>query len=153
MKQECDVCSVIQDDTGVLLESDKWTVRLARDQGYVGRSYVTLKDHKGSLSELSGEEWDVFQEIVRRLEKAAADAFQSSVQNWACMMNDAFKTDPATPHVHWHFRPRLRKSFSIGGVEFTDKDFGSHYDRDQRNYVSNELYDTILAHFKKHIDQ
>lgn len=152
MENSCDICKVVAEVEYELIGGKYWTVRLARDQGYVGRSYVTLKAHKGTLSELSKEEWSEFDDLVRRLEKAATDAYQSPVQNWACMMNNAFKVEPASPHVHWHFRPRIKQDITIAGTTFSDPLFGSHYDREQRNYVDDEVLQQIFNHLKKHIN-
>ena len=139
----CDICKHLQDETGRLLATDKWVVTLAPDQGYLGRCYVTLRSHKGSLSELTNAEWQEYIHLVPRLEKACRQAFNASPFNWACMMNNSYQAMPANPHVHWHFRPRYAEPVTLAGVRFADPQFEYHYDCDQRRTVEPDVFNAI----------
>jgi diadenosine tetraphosphate (Ap4A) HIT family hydrolase len=145
----CVICNHANSETGRIAITDHWLISLASDQGYLGRCYVTLRKHKGSLVELSDVEWDEYIQIVRRLERAVSASFGASPSNWACMMNNAYQDVPANPHVHWHFRPRYRSSVVVNGVTFSDPMYGYHYDREQRREVDGETFHIILRQLKK----
>lgn len=145
---DCEVCNHLQNDTNQVAKSDWWVIALAPDQGYLGRCYVTLRDHKGSLAELSEDEWLDFGEVARRLEHSVTAAFGASPSNWACMMNNAYQETPARPHVHWHFRPRYNKPYALNDIIFDDPLYGHHYDRDQRKKVDTETFFLIREKLK-----
>ncbi len=112
----------------VILETNYWRVELAEKQIYLGRSYVSCKSGRKSLSELTPEEWLDFQEVVKKLEHVFTETFGATMFNWTCLMNDAYKSDPPNPHVHWHFRPRYQKPVEFMGNTFIDPNFAHHYD-------------------------
>jgi len=146
--QNCAVCNHLNDETNSIAKTDYWVVALAPDQGYLGRCYVTLLQHKGSLADLSKEEWADFAEIAKKLEHAVAESFGAQPSNWACMMNNAYQMTPANPHVHWHFRPRYNKSVIVNGLTFDDPLYGHHYDRDQRRTIDSESFQTVRGVLK-----
>lgn len=146
--RECEVCNHLQNGSNQVAKTDYWMVALAPDQGYLGRCYVTLRDHKGSLAELSKAEWNDFADIARKLEHSVTKAFGASPSNWACMMNNAYQETPANPHVHWHFRPRYSKSQTLNDLTFDDPLYGHHYDRDQRKNVDSETFSLIREKLK-----
>lgn len=146
--KNCEICTHLNDAAGSLLTTEYWNVVLAPDQGYLGRCYVTLREHKASLSDLSDEEWADYAAIVRKLEQAGRKAFDASLFNWACMMNNAYQEENASPHVHWHFRPRYRQPVVVNGVTFTDPQFGHHYDRDQRKTVDADTFQEIIRRIR-----
>ena len=129
MDTTCDVCTILPKNNYVLLESDYWVVSLAADQSWLGRSYITAKQHTSSLSDLSTEQWDDLHHVIQRYEHAVTSAFQADLFNWACLMNDAFKEPhhPQSPHVHFHVRPRYKNPVTLSGIVFTDEEFGKHY--------------------------
>lgn len=145
----CVVCDHLKTITNQIWSSEYWVVILAPDQGYLGRCYVTLKAHKGSLAELSPQEWADFGQIATVLEQSVAGAFNASPVNWACMMNNAYQHQSANPHVHWHVRPRHKQPRTVNGVLFEDPLYGYHYDRDQRNFVSDDTFADILESIKR----
>ena len=117
---------------------------LSPDQGYLGRSYVTLKNHKSNLSELSKNEWEEYSDIVKLLENACAKAFNAVMFNWSCLLNNAYQEVPAQPHVHWHFRPRYELLQHIASTTFNDPDFGHHYNRNQRDFIDDPTRELIV---------
>jgi diadenosine tetraphosphate (Ap4A) HIT family hydrolase len=144
MNSNCKICKVLeQPNPGRIYSGEYWEIILAFDQGYLGRCFVTLKQHKGSLSELSAEEWQEFISLNKRYEEAVKKAFGAKLSNWTCLMNDAFKTEPYQPHVHWHCRPRYDEPVILNDVAFTDPDFGHHYDRQHKQMVDPEIIKEI----------
>lgn len=128
--------------------TDHWIVTVAPDQGYLGRSYVTLRQHRQQLHELNAAEWHDLTTVVSRLEPAITAAFGATSYNWSCLMNSAYQAANPVAHVHWHLRPRYRAPVIFNGVEYRDKDFGRHYDRDQCRLLSASGVAAITAAIK-----
>ena len=145
MNPECYICVMNHGITANLLTTDYWHVILSPNQGYLGRAYVTLRDHKGTLGELSAAEWQDFAGIVKRLETAHKQGLGATLTNWTCLMNNVHQAQPSLPHVHWHALPRYEQPVTINGVIFTDPKFGHHYDRDQRRTVDEITFQEILG--------
>lgn len=151
MNNNCHLCVNNIDLDANILSTNYWHVILSPDQGYLGRSYVTLRDHKASLSDLSDEEWDDYRAIVRRLEKACKKGLGATLSNWTCLMNNAYQEKPSYPHVHWHFRPRYESDVTVNGTAFKDPDFGFHYNREQKQTVDQETYEAIIDKIKDNL--
>lgn len=148
----CDTCCNIASKDNLIFETVFWRVILAADQAYLGRSFVTLKNHKESLSELSSDEWDDFRILVNRIENGYEKALNSGRPfNWACMMNNAYKEPEPTPHVHWHVRPRHSESISVGSTEYIDPEYAHHYDRSRKAFVDNTALEEIIKLIKTNI--
>jgi diadenosine tetraphosphate (Ap4A) HIT family hydrolase len=145
---ECGICKLLP-NSDPLFDTQYWEVIIAPDQGYLGRCYVTLKEHKGDLAELTKAEWLDYAEVVKKVEEAIRSAFGAIVFNWSCLMNNAFQVSPATPHIHWHLRPRYDKTNSIDGIVFKDPLFGYHYNTGQSQKVSDETLSHIQAKIKE----
>lgn len=148
MNKNCDICEHLTDQTNIISTTDKWVVALAPDQGYLGRCYVTLREHKADLHSLDVEEWREFSAIVKKLEAGVTKAYGATPFNWACMMNNAYQVEPAEPHVHWHFRPRYKEVVEVNGLIFNDPLYGHHYDREQRQRVDDKTFQAILHKIK-----
>ena len=56
MNTECDGCKYLLDPKHLVVKTKHWQVVLGNDQVYLARAYVTLRTHKGRLSELNTEE-------------------------------------------------------------------------------------------------
>lgn len=153
MNQNCDPCKFLGDSTHRILRTKYWNVALGNDQVYLGSAYVTLLTHKASLSELSTEEWEDFQALVRKLENAYHQAFGAEPLNWACLMNNAFRENPGNPHVHWHVFPRYRRAVALAGITFDDAAYGEHYDLQAVRDVSDEVVDEIAAKLKPYLEE
>jgi len=149
---KCETCEHLRNTDNRIAQTDDWVVALAPDQGYLGRCYVSLRSHKGSLAELSEHEWREFARVATALENAAKKAFEATPLNWACMMNNAYQRGEANPHVHWHFRPRYKTPVIINGTEFSDPLYGHHYDRDQRRRVDDKTFQAILSKLKGSVE-
>ncbi len=135
----------------LITETKFWIVTLSSKQEYLGRCYVTLKRHCGSLSELTLEEWENFAVVVEQLEAACKKSLSAVMFNWTCLMNMAYQEKPPQPHVHWHFRPRYDHDVMILDTQFVDPEFGHHYSRDRKQIVNPKVSREIIAKIKAHL--
>ncbi|MDZ7786418.1 MAG: HIT family protein [Candidatus Saccharibacteria bacterium] len=147
MFDNCEVCKVLPQNNPIF-ETDKWVATLAFDQGYLGRAYITLKEHKGDLKDLSEEEWLEFSKVLKKYEAGVRKAFNAEMFNWTCLMNNAYQTQPSQPHIHWHVRPRYSTEIEFKGKTYSDPEFAHHYDRNQKNLVNSGVLDAINEEIK-----
>jgi len=147
---ECDGCQVADPDE-LILKTPFWKVTLAGGQAYLGRSYITLMRHCGSLADLRSEEWEDLKLIINQLESALKNSFDATLFNWTCLMNQAYQNTPPNPHIHWHFRPRYSRSLMVNSEEFSDPEFGHHYNSKREQIVSPELFGTIISRIRSHL--
>lgn len=138
-------------DELILFETDFWTVYLSPRQSYLGRCVIDIKRPCGSLSELTSKEWLDFEIIVKKLESLFKKAFDATMFNWTCLMNNAYKKDVFNPKVHWHLRPRYSHPVIIDKITFLDPNFAHHYDRTKREIFSDKILKLILEKLKKHL--
>ena len=126
--KDCEICPIIETHNGgedvQVLQTEYWRAVLDADQRTLGKMFVTLLDHKESISELSDDEWRDLHEIMKRLEDSVKRAFGPSHFNWQCLMNNAVVTDEPT-HVHWHFHPRYKAPVEFDGEIFYDTELYS----------------------------
>lgn len=140
------------DEEIIIFETKFWKVILSDDQAYLGRCVIVLKRDCGEMSNLTSDEWmDFHTNIVKKLETTFKKAFDATMFNWTCLMNNAFKAENPKPHVHWHFRPRYNHNVKFEGGQFQDLEFAHHYNRERKNFVSKELLKKISEEVKKHL--
>lgn len=153
MHSDCDVCQFLEKKPlkNQILTTRHWTVGIIPDHPYLGRALVTLLTHKGSLGQLSHEEWEDFEAIVPRLERAYKHAFSAEPLNIGCFMNNSFKADPPHPHVHWHIFPRYKNIYSLNGIDFKDDRYGRFYDDDATRIVDEMTVQEIAKRLKLHL--
>lgn len=57
MSSDCHICPLLVGQTtadeNVILQTAHWVVVLDKNQSYPGKSFVTLRQHKATLSELA----------------------------------------------------------------------------------------------------
>lgn len=135
----------------LVVETEFWHVTLSSNQSYLGRSYVTLKRHCESLSDLEPNEWLDFVELTKKLERVYKKVFDATLFNWSCLMNLAYQESPAHPHVHWHFHPRYNHEVEVGGVKFVDSEFGYHYDKEREQRVDDSVLQEIRVQILQNI--
>ncbi|MBS3143593.1 HIT family protein [Candidatus Woesearchaeota archaeon] len=139
-------------DEFMLFETKFWKVVLSDEQSYLGRCVILLKRDCGELSNLTSEEWlDFHENIVKKLESTFKKVFDATMFNWTCLMNDAYQAENPKPYVHFHLRPRYNHDVKFIGEEFHDPDFGHHYNRERKNFVSKELLKKISDEVKKYL--
>jgi len=149
-QKACEVCAILPTNTP-LFETNKWAISLAPNQADLGRCYVTLKEHKGDMAELTSEEWLEFADIAKTLEGAIRRAFGADLFNWSCLMNNAFQVSPALPHVHWHLRPRYAQPVIFEGTEFSDPLFGHHYNSGLSKALNSKMMNKLHAAIQKEL--
>ena len=82
-----------------------------------------ISNTKESLSDLTNDEWIELGKIEKELERVCQKLFNSTMFNFACLMNNAYR-DNKTPHVHFHFIPRYKNEVILFGKKYKDKHFG-----------------------------
>ncbi len=142
---DCEVCPIVQAPQSKqgrldIIEGDFWIANLrADDQSLLGTTYVTLRDHKESLADLTRDEDDEFRDIRNKLIRAQTRAFGAEVVNVSCLMNNTFQDELPVPHVHYHFKPRYSHPITFEGRTFTDEQFGHYLTEKNRQPVSNNF--------------
>jgi diadenosine tetraphosphate (Ap4A) HIT family hydrolase len=147
MGKKCDACEFLKNPSleTQILDNKYWSAGIdGCNHAYLRRAYVTLEEHKPSLSSLSQDEWTDFQEIVRKLDKAPL--------NWGCFMNHAFRTKPFDSHVHWRVFPRYEVAPVLDGITFDDPLFGEFYDDKAQRLVSVEVVEHIASKLRQNIE-
>ena len=148
----CEICPFLfgraTDDT-VILQTERWRVVLDKNQSYLGKSFITLRQHKEALSDLDETDWHELHEVIRQMEHAVKTAFGADVCNWECLMNNAIKAGQPT-HVHWHLYPRYVNGTSFGGEDFPDLKWPRHLEN-TKHIVDDELFAHIVNVMKKHL--
>lgn len=151
MKQSCEICSLLTRPAYEILVTTYWRVSLSPNQAYLGRAYITLRDHKEFFGELTGEEWREFSDIVSRLESAYIRAFDASPISWGSFMDHAYREDRPEPHIHWHVFPRYKRPVQINGVTFDDPLYGDLFDHTKETVVSDEIILKIIDRIKAYL--
>lgn len=151
--KNCDICPFVAeqtiDDPAVVLQTDRWNAVLDRNQIYLGKGFVTLREHKSSLSELDETDWRELHEVIRSMEHAITQAFGADVCNWECLMNNAVKAGQST-HVHWHLYPRYVGGTHFAGEDFPDPKWPRHLESGE-HHVSEELFGKIVFAVREHL--
>lgn len=154
MNPNCDVCRFLENKPlkNQILTTKYWTVGVIPDQPYLGRALITLLDHKGSLGQLTREEWQEFEDMVPKLEHAYKQAFGAEPLNIGCFMNHGYRDNPPHPHVHWQIFPRYKEPVELKGIVFADDRYGRFYDDDARRPVDQDVIEEITTRLKAYLD-
>lgn len=129
----------------LLFETDYYEVFInSEDQAYLGRAVVELKRKCGTLSDLTNAEWLDFGNVVKKYETLISNSFGATMFNWTCLMNNAYQRNPPDPQVHWHVRPRYDHKVIFEGMEFEDKEFGKHYNREAKLVIENTILQKLI---------
>lgn len=155
MNEDCEICAFVNQANPKtrIFSTDYWHVELGNNQAYFGRAYIQLRKHKASLNELTHEEWDDLQKIMKLLESAYKDLFDAEPLNWSCLMNLAFRKEPYNPHVHWHLYPRYKHPPIFEGIPYPDELYGSFYDHKLENIVTDETLAKIASFIRLYISK
>ncbi len=144
--KDCEICPLLvgqtASDDNVILQTERWVAVLDRNQCYLGKSFITLRQHKETLSELDEADWMELHQVICQLEQAVKGAFGADVCNWECLMNNAVKAGQST-HVHWHLHPRYLADTVFAGEEFPDPKWSRHLG-DAVHMVSDETFREIM---------
>mgnify|MGYP000748099873 CR=1 FL=1 len=78
-KKECEICPLLVSqaaaDDNVIFQTERWAAVLDRNQSYLGKSFITLRQHKQTLSELDEADWTELRHVIRQIEQAVKEAF------------------------------------------------------------------------------
>ncbi len=108
-----------------LYESKNWeVVFLDNCQEFIGECIISSS--KENLSDLTSEEWIELGSIESELERVCKKLFSSTMFNFACLMNNAYR-DNEKPHVHFHFIPRYKDEIKLFNKKYKDKHFGYNF--------------------------
>lgn len=128
---ECSICNIINqpdNDDVTLFDNETvgagWRIALMNDQGAIGASYLTTREHRSDIDELTDSEWVELRDLVRLLAGALRREFSPVHLNFACDMND-LALDGTPTHVHFKLRPRGFVPVEIGQERFSDAGFGT----------------------------
>ena len=142
-KKKCEICPLLVGQTAaddnVILQTERWVAVLDKNQCYLGKSFITLRQHKETLSDLDEADWMELHHVIRQLEQAVKEAFGADVCNWECLMNNAVKAGQPT-HVHWH---RHLAGATFAGEEFPDPKWPRHLES-AVHMVSDEIFYEIM---------
>lgn len=103
-------------DIDFIKEFNHWFLILNREQGFLGRSILILKNHKVDEAELTEDEALEKHKIYCLWRKAITKAFNPDKINQAQLGNEEHIHKG---HLHWHFIPRYRRSIIFLAVNFT----------------------------------
>lgn len=106
----------------ILYKSNNWEVVFV-DWCQEFPGCCIISSNKEKLSDLTNEEWVELGKIEKELERITTKVFNSTMYNFACLMNNAYK-DGERPHVHFHFIPRYKGKRTILNKKYIDKHFG-----------------------------
>lgn len=141
----CEICPILATQNHktdvIVFETECWRVVLDANQRFLGKCFVTLLEHKESISDLSTNEWQDLHSVMQRLEKGVKGAFHPSHFNWECLMNNAIIANQPT-HVHWHLHPRYNKPIEFGGDIFYDTELYPPKERTSHT-VSRDILEQI----------
>gem|GEM_PF-295399 len=150
--ESCEFCKTTEKDRQLLLfDTGLWRVFLAENQSYFGRCIVILNRHCDSLSELALSEWDNLRIVVIKVEKLFKQTLEATMFNWTCLMNAAYQSDPPTPHLHLHCRPRFANPVDFKGFIYEDIDFAHHYDSQRTARLPEATVNDLIAMLKENI--
>ena len=149
----CEICPILATHNDgkdmQIIETEKWRVVLDPNQQFLGKAFVTLLEHKSSLSDLDETDWRDFEALVKCLESALKKAFQPNHFNWSCLMNLAAMSGQET-HVHWHIHPRYDKAVTVAGETFEDTQW---YPRKEKidHVVDKEVLRAVASKIKENL--
>ncbi|MBE6111324.1 MAG: HIT family protein [Erysipelotrichaceae bacterium] len=148
--EKCEWCNLSEEDRQFqIYESRSWSVFLSDEQDYIGRCILVLKRHCGSMSELSGDEWEELHKLVCKVEACLKTVLGATLCNWSCMMNSFYKESDPHPHLHIHVRPRYARSVILNGRTYTDSEFGHHYALHKSGAIPAEDKEEVFNRLKK----
>lgn len=152
-KKDCEICPLLVGQTAaddnIIFQAERWVAVLDKNQSYLGKSFITLRQHKETLSELDETDWMEMHQVISQLEQAVKGAFGADVCNWECLMNKAVKAGQST-HVHWHLYPRYLGGATFAGEEFPDPKWPRHLEN-VVHMVGDETFREIMRALRSHL--
>ena len=75
---------------------------------------------------MTKEEWIELGELEKELERVCTKVFNTTMFNFACLMNNAYR-DNEKPHVHFWFVPRYKNELKLFNKVYKDRHFGYNF--------------------------
>ena len=93
-------------------------------QEFPGACIISGK--KECLGDMTIEEWQELGMLEKELERVCKIVFGSTMFNFACLMNNAYR-DNEKPHVHFWFVPRYKNKLKLFNKVYKDRHFGYNF--------------------------
>ena len=149
----CPICSWSPENQEYIFiyESRYWRVVLAPNQILIGRCVVHLKRHCSDIADMQPDEVVDWLSLVVVIESALRKAFNPTLFNWSCLMNQSYREYPPNPHIHWWVVPRYNHSINLGNYVFDDSKFGNPYDHSMRLDLPKDIRQQIVSQILRSI--
>lgn len=131
-----------------LFETERWGVLLNKNQSYLGRSIVYLKQRllENPLELTQAERDELWQKVMPRLASALEGAFGPDRLNYSHLGN-------RTRLVHWHVVPRYEREpmRQFAGRTFRDTRQGQNFRARKRDRLRKSELKLIAREVKAHL--
>jgi len=118
-----------------------------------------ISGHKERLSDMTSDEWKELGVLEKELERVCIKLFNTTMFNFACFMNNAYK-DNVTPHVHFWFVPRYKEKIKLFDKTYEDRHFGYNFWKwgnsrlkNQKDIFTQEEREKIFKMMKKELNE
>ena len=126
-----------------LKEFSQWVVLLRPQQVTLGSSVLICREEATAFSQISADAFQELPEIIREIETSLSRTFRYSKINYLMLMM-------VDPEVHFHVIPRYDTAQAFSQQQFFDHGWPGPPLLKNPNDISEEVYQEILGHLKKH---
>ena len=131
----------------VIKEYKYWTLKLHRNQVYLGRCLVILNRHTEDFFNISKDEANELFDISKNTRDALNIIFKPELFNYGTLGN-------FVRHVHLHIIPRYSNAVVFNGKKFIDKKWNDFYYPYDKNYkTSADILNSIVDKLRKEINK
>jgi len=127
-----------------LAEDDHWIVALNENQAMLGRVYLVLKRHETDVAALTAPEQSSLWKWIAAVKSALDATFAPDHYNYMFLMN-------VVGHAHFHIYPRYKTARTFAGVDFTDDQWGDHYDPAAARRLDTSVQNALVTLVKKEL--
>ncbi len=139
----CDILEVFNEEDNLIKEYKHWKLLVRNRNKTLGNCVAITKRHMEEFSEITPEEMQDFQNLVKDTEKALKKAFSYDKINYLMlMMKDK--------HTHFHIIPRYCQSKSFAGQEWHDESWPAMPPKG-KPAIPQEILNKVKDEIKKHI--
>lgn len=140
----CDIFDVFDQKNNLIKEYKHWILLIRNRNITLGNCVAITKRHMERFSEITLEEMEDFQKVVKDVETALMSAFKYDKINYLMlMMKDK--------HTHFHIIPRYKESREFAGLEWKD-DFNPDPLTQKSPPVEQQVLNKVKEELKKHIN-
>jgi diadenosine tetraphosphate (Ap4A) HIT family hydrolase len=137
----------------LLKDYTHWSLSLHSTQSYLGRAVVWAhRPDALELADATDEELAELRDILARYREVVRKLFQADWMNFAFLGN-------LDRHMHGHIIPRYSGPRVFGEKEFTDPEWGKHYDPTRLDPIAHEtkdggpLFDALRTAIRAELEQ